>query len=110
MLTSKASNVLWGGWSVFDRLQRRVFSLLHSSLTSSDAHSESYPMGTGGNFNRGKRQVHEADHSHPFSAEVKNGGAISACPQIVMPQCLITEAPEQLYPYPFTYKQGLFCF
>jgi hypothetical protein len=70
---------------MFDSLQGQDFSLLHSILTSSKAHSESYPMGTGSNFNSGKAAGHKADHSHPFSAEVKNGEAIPALRQIFTP-------------------------
>jgi hypothetical protein len=33
---------------------------------------------------------HEADHSSPSSAEVKNGGAISPLPNVFMAYCLIT--------------------
>jgi hypothetical protein len=34
----------------FDSVQRKVFSLLHSVHTGSEAHPASYPMGTGGDF------------------------------------------------------------
>jgi hypothetical protein len=51
-------------------------SLFHGIQTSSGAHPASYPMGTGGSFPGVKWQGHEADHSLPSSAEVKNGGAI----------------------------------
>jgi hypothetical protein len=41
--------------------------------TGSGAHPASYPMGTGGSFSGGKgRPERDADHSPPFSAEVKN--------------------------------------
>jgi hypothetical protein len=40
---------------------------------SGAAHPASYPMGTGGSFPGGKaRPGHDADHSPPSSAEVKN--------------------------------------
>jgi hypothetical protein len=41
--------------------------------TGSEAHSASYPVGTGGPFPGGKeRSGRDADHSPPCSAEVKN--------------------------------------
>jgi hypothetical protein len=41
--------------------------------TSSEAHSASYPMGTGGPFSGGiERPGRKAEHSSPSSAEVKN--------------------------------------
>jgi hypothetical protein len=43
-------------------------------------HPASYSMGTGGDFPWVKRPEREADYSHPSSAEVKSGGAISALP------------------------------
>jgi hypothetical protein len=49
------------------------FSLHHRVQTGSGDHPSSYPMGTGGLFRWGlKRPGHEADHSPPSSAEVKN--------------------------------------
>jgi hypothetical protein len=47
------------------------FSLRHSVQTSSEAHTASYPMGTGGSFLGGKAAGRGADHSSPSSAEVK---------------------------------------
>jgi hypothetical protein len=41
--------------------------------TSSEAQSASYPVGTGDRFPRGKAPAGcDADHSLPFSAEIKN--------------------------------------
>jgi hypothetical protein len=41
--------------------------------TGSEAHPASYPMGTRGSFPGGKaRPGRDADHSPPFSADVKN--------------------------------------
>jgi hypothetical protein len=37
-------------------------------------------MGTGAISNGVKRRGREADHSHPSSAEVKNGGAVTPLP------------------------------
>jgi hypothetical protein len=50
--------------------------------TGSGAHPDSYPMGIGGSFLGVKPLGHEADHSLPSSAEVKNGEAISPPPPI----------------------------
>jgi hypothetical protein len=47
------------------------FSLHHRVQNGSGAHSASYPMGTRGFFPGVKRLGHEADHSPPSSAEVK---------------------------------------
>jgi hypothetical protein len=67
-----AQTVYWRvtGWAAWVRLQD--FSILHGIQTGSGAHPTSYPMGTRGSFPRVKWQGHEADHSFPFSAEVKN--------------------------------------
>jgi hypothetical protein len=52
--------------------QENFFSIL-CVQTSSGAHSVSYPMGTEGPFLGGKvRPGHDADHSPPSSAKVKN--------------------------------------
>jgi hypothetical protein len=41
--------------------------------TSSETHPASYPVGTGGPLLRGKVYLgHDADHSPPSSAKVKN--------------------------------------
>jgi hypothetical protein len=64
----------------FDSRQWQGFSVLHSAQTGSEAHSASYPMGTGGSFPVVKRQVRESDHSPPSSVEVKNDGAITPLP------------------------------
>jgi hypothetical protein len=45
------------------------FSLLHCLQTGSGAHPASYPMGTRAGV---KMPGREADHSPPYSAEVKN--------------------------------------
>jgi hypothetical protein len=62
------------GWtsegSEFESQQGQEFSLFHIAHTDSGVHPTSYPMGTGGSF-LVKRPGHEADDSHPASAEVK---------------------------------------
>jgi hypothetical protein len=60
----------------FDSWKRQDFSLLHSVQTGSGAHPAPYPMDTGGASPGVKLPGHEADHSPPFSADVKNGRAI----------------------------------
>jgi hypothetical protein len=54
----------WNTGVLFKAMQD--FSLLHSVQTDSDAHTASYPVGTG-TFSPGG----EADHSPPFNADVK---------------------------------------
>jgi hypothetical protein len=57
----------------FDPRQRRKDFPLACVQTSSGAHPASYPMCTGGPFPGGKARLgRDADHSPPFSAEVKN--------------------------------------
>jgi hypothetical protein len=51
-------------------------SLHHSVQTGSEAHPDSYPMGTGVITQGAKRPGREADHSFLSRAEVKNGGAL----------------------------------
>jgi hypothetical protein len=47
------------------------FSLHHHIQNASGAHAASYPMGTRGSFPEGKAARHEADHSPPSRAKVK---------------------------------------
>jgi hypothetical protein len=54
-------------------LIRARFSFLRIVQTSSRAHPTSYPMGAGRAVSPGVKQLgHEADHSPPNNAEVKN--------------------------------------
>jgi hypothetical protein len=76
------SDELRAGRPGFDSRQGRDISLLYSVQTGSEAHPASYPMGTGTNFKGVKRPERKADHSHPSSAEVKNGGAIPSLPHM----------------------------
>jgi hypothetical protein len=46
-------------------------SLHHRVQTGSGSHPSSYPMGARGSFPGVKRPRHEADHSPPSSAKVK---------------------------------------
>jgi hypothetical protein len=55
-----------------------AFSLFHSVQIGSGAHPASYPLGTRGSFPRGGAT--EADHSPPYCAKVRNGGAIPPFP------------------------------
>jgi hypothetical protein len=62
-------------------VQERDVSVIHVVQTGSGAEPASCLMGTGGNHLVGiTRLGHEADHSPPSSAEVKNGGAIRPLP------------------------------
>jgi hypothetical protein len=58
--------------------RNREYSLLHSVQASSGAHLALYAMDTGGSFSGVKRPGHEAHHSPPSSAEVKNGEATTS--------------------------------
>jgi hypothetical protein len=60
---------------------QRLF-FLHSVHSGSSAHPASYPVGTGNIFPGLQRQEHEADHSPPSSAEIKNRGAIPQFPHM----------------------------
>jgi hypothetical protein len=71
------------GWTARVRFPvgTRHIPVFHEVKTGYEAHPASHPMETGG-FSLGvKRPGHEADHSPPSSAEVKNGGAIPPLPQ-----------------------------
>jgi predicted heme/steroid binding protein len=59
----------------------KVFSLFHSFRTVTGTHTGPYLIGTGSSFPGLKRPGREVDRSPPSSAEVKNGGAISALPR-----------------------------
>jgi hypothetical protein len=59
------------------------FSLHHHVQNDSGAHPASYPMGTRDSFLRVKRPGREADHSPPFSTEVKNAWNYTPSPQYV---------------------------
>jgi hypothetical protein len=48
--------------------------LFHSVQNNSGNHPASYPMGTGTLSLGIKQPVREADHSPPYTSEVKNGG------------------------------------
>jgi hypothetical protein len=64
-------------WTVRVRFQAwQYFSIPHGVHTDSGVHQAAYPVGNGGDFPGVKWPGHEADHSPPSSAEVKNGGAI----------------------------------
>jgi hypothetical protein len=69
----------------------RYFSVLHTIQIGSGAHPASCTLGTRGCFFGLKQQGHEADHSPPPSAKVKNGGAIPPFPYmyVFMAWCLI---------------------
>jgi hypothetical protein len=56
------------------------FSLLHSIRTGSGAYPASFPVDAGGSFPGVKAARHEAGHSPPSSAEVRNGGSIPPLP------------------------------
>jgi hypothetical protein len=58
---------------VLSPVEAEDFSSSLCVQTGSEAQPASYPVGTGGPFTGGKAQLgHDADHSLPSSAEVKN--------------------------------------
>jgi hypothetical protein len=58
-------------------------SFHHRVQTGSGVHPASYLTGTSGSFPGGKAAGHEADHSPPSSAEVKNAWSYTSTPQYV---------------------------
>jgi hypothetical protein len=78
---SRYSDGLRTEWqrSDFWQVQRYLY-LLHSVQTGSGATPASYPMGIGDSFPEVKRPKREADCSPPYSAKVKNCGAITPLP------------------------------
>jgi hypothetical protein len=63
----------------------RDLSLLHSGQIDSEVQAASYPVGTRGFYPKMKRPEREADHSPPYSSEIKNGGTIPPLPHT--PSC-----------------------
>jgi hypothetical protein len=62
-----------GGWD---------FSLHNRVQIGSGAHPAPYPMGTRDSYPGEKRPGHEADHSPPPSAEVKNVWSYTSIPPV----------------------------
>jgi hypothetical protein len=58
----------------------RNFSLFYRIQTGFATHPVSYAMGSGVSFPEVKRPVHEADHSPPSSAEIKNEWRYTSTP------------------------------
>jgi hypothetical protein len=59
-----------------------MFSLLYNLQIDSGVHPASYPKGTRDSFPRVKATGREADHSPPFSVEIKDGGATLSLSEI----------------------------
>jgi hypothetical protein len=71
-----------GVWSLADASD--FSSSLACVQTSSEAHTASYPMGTGGSFPGSKVwPEHHPDHSPPSSAKVKNEKGLYLLPPLV---------------------------
>jgi hypothetical protein len=62
-------------------VQRQEIFSHHSVETTSGSHPDSYLIVPGVLFSEIKQSGREADHSLPFSAEVKGGRAIYPLPQ-----------------------------
>jgi hypothetical protein len=75
------------------------FSLHHRVQNGSGSHPTSYPMGTRGSFPGLKRPRREADHSPPYSAEVKNEWSYTSTPQYAFMAWCSVKAQGQLYLY-----------
>jgi hypothetical protein len=60
------------------------FSLHHRVQNGSGDHPASYPMGTGALYLGVKQLGREADHSPPYSAEVKNAWSYTSTPPIYL--------------------------
>jgi hypothetical protein len=61
-------------------------------------HPASYPMGTSDSFPGVKLPGHEADHSPPSSAEVKNAWSYTSTHQYVfMAWCLVTHRDNFIF-------------
>jgi hypothetical protein len=71
---------------------RSCFSPYHRFQTGSGAHPASYTMGIKGSFPGSKWPGRDADHSPPFSAEVKNAWSYTSIPQYAfMVLCSVTK-------------------
>jgi hypothetical protein len=55
-----------------------------------------------------KRPGNETDHSPPFTAEVKNDGAIFPLPHVFMAQWLINQAQRQIYRFIYLIYYDIF--
>jgi hypothetical protein len=62
----------------------RDFSLLHNVQVGTETHPASNEIGTMDFSLRVKRPESVADHLPPFTAELKNGGAISPLPHMYL--------------------------
>jgi hypothetical protein len=76
------------------------FSLHHRIQNSSRAHPASYPTGTRALSLGVKRPGHEADHSLPSSAEVKNAWSYTSTPPIRLHDVVLSQTQGQLYLLP----------
>jgi hypothetical protein len=88
----------WVAWVQFLTVARH-FSLL--SVQTCSGAIQSPTEGIPGTVCLGVKQLgHEANHSHPSSAEIENGGAIlPLTPNVFMACCLINEAQGLFYLY-----------
>jgi hypothetical protein len=76
------------------------FSLHHCVKTGSEAHPTSYLMENRGSLPGDKAAGHEADHSPPSSAVVKNVWRYTSAPPVRLHGgCLVEEARGHLYFY-----------
>jgi len=82
------------------------FSICHHNHIGKMAHSASYPMGNRGSYPEGKKQpIHEADHSPPSCAKVKNVCSYNStlqCVCVVLSYLASHSQPFELQSFIFT--------
>jgi hypothetical protein len=76
------------------------FSPHHSVQNGSGAHPTSYSRGNKGPFLGGKAAGHEADHSLPSCAEVKDAWSYTSSPPICLHGVVLRSAQGQIYLLP----------
>jgi hypothetical protein len=74
-------------WCLFKEQGQLYFYLYHRVQTGSESHPASYPMGTRGYSPGVKRPGHEASHSLPSNAEIKNACSIPPLPYTSSRRC-----------------------
>jgi hypothetical protein len=90
------------GWTTgFGSRQELVIFLRYRVQTGSRTHPDSYPISTGALYPGVKQVGREADHSLPYSVEVKNEwGYTFTHPYVFMAWCLVKPRDN------FTYRIG----
>jgi hypothetical protein len=92
-VTSCVVGVEWMIWDLF-LAEARDFSLLRNVLTDSGTHPASYSLGTMVLSLSIKQLVCDVDHSHPYSAVVKNEWNYTSAPVCAFMVCTETALPS----------------